>query len=149
MSARVLAGVGLRIYRGGEGGGRGSPASSKLAFTRYSFTSRPLCTNQPSFHSPRPPALPILVQYYCTIIWTVYDSPPDFRLHAIHHTILVITISCKGHPARLRSAARPKPLVNPSRMSAPVLVRGRMWRYRGRGGGRGLAVTRYSFTWRR
>ena len=29
------------------------------------------------FHSPRPPALPTLVQYYCTMIWTVYDSPFD------------------------------------------------------------------------
>jgi len=33
-----------------------------LAFTRYSFTSRLLCTNQPSFHSRRLPALPTLVQ---------------------------------------------------------------------------------------
>ena len=31
-----------------------------LAFTRHSFTSRLLCTNLPSFHSPRPPALPTL-----------------------------------------------------------------------------------------
>jgi len=29
---------------------------SNLAFTRYSFTSRRLCTNQSSFHPPRPPA---------------------------------------------------------------------------------------------
>ena len=35
---------------------------ANLAYTRYSFTSRLLCTNQPSFHSPRPPALPTLVQ---------------------------------------------------------------------------------------
>jgi len=36
-----------------------------LAFTRDLFTSGLLCTNQPSFHSPPPPALPTLVQYYC------------------------------------------------------------------------------------
>jgi len=35
-----------------------------LAYTRYSFTARLLCTNQPSFHSPRPPTLLTLVQYY-------------------------------------------------------------------------------------
>jgi len=31
-------------------------SASELAFTRYSFTSRQSCTDQPSFHSPRPPA---------------------------------------------------------------------------------------------
>jgi len=47
-----------------------------LAFTRYSFTSRFLCTNQPFFHSPRQPALPTLVQYYCTTIGQ-YTTPPS------------------------------------------------------------------------
>jgi len=28
--------------------------------------------------------------------WTVQDSLPTSRLYAIHHTILVIPISCKG-----------------------------------------------------
>jgi len=78
-----------------------------LAFTRYSFTSRLLCTNQPSFHSPRPPALSTLVQHYCTIIGQ-YTSPlPTSRLYAICHTILVITISCKGHFARRGGALAP------------------------------------------
>ena len=36
--------------------------SNCLAFTRYSFTSSRLCTNQSSFHSSRPPALPTLLQ---------------------------------------------------------------------------------------
>ena len=36
--------------------------SGKLAFTKYSFTSSRLCTNQSSFHSSRPPALPTLLQ---------------------------------------------------------------------------------------
>jgi len=52
--------------------------------------------NQPSVHSPRPPALPTLVQYYCTIIGQYMTPPPNSRLYAMHHTILVITISCKG-----------------------------------------------------
>jgi len=55
-----------------------------LSFTRYSFTSRLLCTNQPSVHSPRPPALLTLVQYYCTAIGqntTPYSDLP-FVCHA-------------------------------------------------------------------
>ena len=45
-----------------------------LAFTRYSFTSKLLCTNQPlSFHPPTCIAYPgaILLHDY----WTVHDSP--------------------------------------------------------------------------
>ena len=50
-----------------------------LAFKTYSFTFRLLCTNQPTSPPPCPPALPTLVQYYCTLIayWTIYDSPSD------------------------------------------------------------------------
>ena len=32
------------------------------------FTSRLLCTNQSSFDCPLPPALPAVLQYYCTSI---------------------------------------------------------------------------------
>ena len=67
-----------------------------LAFTIYSITSRLLCTNQPSLHSPRPPALPTLVQHYCTSIGQYTTPLPTSRWYAIHYTILVITISCKG-----------------------------------------------------
>ena len=76
----------------------------ELAFTRYLFTSRLVCRNQPSFHPPRPPALPTLVQYYCTIIGQYTTPLPTPRVCAIHHTILVITKSCKGQvgPLRLR-----------------------------------------------
>ena len=42
------------------------------------------------------PALPILVQYYCTITGQYKTPPPTSRLYAIHNTILVITTSCKG-----------------------------------------------------
>jgi len=43
-------------------------AGQLLAFTRYSFTSSRLCTNQPCCYSSRPPALPTPLQYYCTTI---------------------------------------------------------------------------------
>jgi len=43
-------------------------APSRLAFTRYSFTLRHLCTNQPSLYCIPPLALPTIVQYYCTAI---------------------------------------------------------------------------------
>jgi len=45
---------------------------------------------------PRPPALPTRVQYYCTIIGQYTTPPPNSRLYAMHHIILVITISFKG-----------------------------------------------------
>ena len=73
----------------------GMNTSNDLAFTRYSFTSRLLCTNRPSFHPPRPPALPTLVQYYCTIVGQCKSRLPTSRVYAIHHIILIITISCK------------------------------------------------------
>jgi len=49
-----------------------------LAFKRYSFTSRRLCTNQSSFQSPRPLALHTLLQYAYTIIgqYTTPLRPP-------------------------------------------------------------------------
>ena len=75
---------------------RHAKQSSALAFTRYSFTSRLLCTHQPSFHSPRPLAFPTLVQYYCTTIGQYTTPLPTSHLYAIHHTISVLTRSCKG-----------------------------------------------------
>jgi len=60
------------------------------------FTSRMLCKNQPSFHSPSPSALPTLLQYYCTAIAQYTTPPPTTLLYAIHHTQLVLAISCKG-----------------------------------------------------
>jgi len=32
-------------------------------------------------------------------LWAIYDRPLNVLLYAIHHTILVITISCKGQAA--------------------------------------------------
>ena len=64
--------------------------------------------------SPRPPALPTLVQYHCTIIGQYMTSPPNSHLYAMHHTILAITISCKGQgiapftPALQQPARHPR-----------------------------------------
>jgi len=74
----------------------------KLAFTKQCFTSSLLCTNQPSFRSFRPPALPTLGQCYCTIIGQYTTPPPNSRLYATHHTILVITVWCKGQTPSLQ-----------------------------------------------
>jgi len=89
---------------------RFTSAHRALAFTRYSFTSRVLRTNQPSFHSRRLSALPTLVQYCCTII-RQYKAPlPTSCLHAIHYAILVRTIPCKGQTG---------PRVNPGSRCQP------------------------------
>jgi len=66
------------------------------AFTKYAFAWRLLCSIQPSFHFPRPTALPTLVQYCCTTIGQYTTPPPTSRVYAIYHTILVITTACKG-----------------------------------------------------
>ena len=59
-------------------------APGGLALTRYSFTSSRLCTNQSSFDSSRPPALPTLLQYYCTTIGQY--KPPPLDLPFVCHT---------------------------------------------------------------
>jgi len=45
-----------------------------LAFTRYAFASRLLCTNQSSFYCPPPPAFPTRLQYDCNTI-AHYSTP--------------------------------------------------------------------------
>jgi len=73
-------------------------------FTRYCFTSRLLCTNQPPVHPPPPP--PACIAHPCTILLhdhcEVYVSPSNSRLYAIDHTMLVMTVSCKGQMATCR-----------------------------------------------
>jgi len=66
-----------------------------LAFTRYCFTPRPMCTNQSSSIAPPHPHCP----HYCTTMHdycAIYDPPPTPLLYAIHHTILVMAISCES-----------------------------------------------------
>ena len=77
-----------------------STARPSWAFTRYCFTSRRLCTNQSPFYSPLPPALPALLQYYCTSIAQYMTPPRPPIVYAIHYTILVIPISCRDQRPR-------------------------------------------------
>jgi len=73
--------------------------SLTLAFIRYCFTSKLNCGSQSSLYCPPTcKAYPIL-QYYCTTIAQHTPPPTDAPLYAIHHTILVIAISCKGQPS--------------------------------------------------
>jgi len=71
-----------------------------LTFTRYRFTLRLLCGSQSFLYRPLPRALPALLQYYCTSIAQDTTPPPTLSLYAIHYTILVMAISCKGQVGR-------------------------------------------------
>ena len=98
------------------------PMLRPLACTRYSFTSRILCTNQSSLHSPRPPALPTLLQYDCMTVAQYTTLPATSLLYAIHHTILVMTLACKrqfaqptsSHTGVRRRPCRVRPTPEPS-----------------------------------
>jgi len=76
-----------------------------LAFTRYSFTSRLLCTNLTSLDPIRPSALATLLQYYCTTIGQYSTPSRPTLLYAIHHARLIRTISCKGQAAARNARA--------------------------------------------
>jgi len=52
--------------------------------------------NHPFTPPSRPPALPHPGAILCTIIGPYTTLLPTSRLYTIHHTILVITISCRG-----------------------------------------------------
>jgi len=54
-----------------------------------------LRVNHP-FIAPAPPALPTRLHYYCTLVGQYTTPLPTSRLYAVHHTILVMTISRKG-----------------------------------------------------
>jgi len=88
-----------------------------LTFTRYCFTSSRVCTSQSSFQYSGPPALPTLLQYYCTAIGQYTTPPSTSLLYAIHHTILVITISCKGQATAPIAFARVRRKCSPFRRS--------------------------------
>ena len=63
----------IPLYPGASGVFYESPHI--LAFTRYCFTSRRVCTSQSSVHSSGPTILTTLLQYYCTAI-EQYTTPP-------------------------------------------------------------------------
>ena len=76
---------------------------ASLAFTRYSYLrlhkiflpSRLLCTNQSTFCCPSPTCIAyriaILLHDYCAVY-----PPTTPILYAIHHTLLVMAVSCEG-----------------------------------------------------
>ena len=72
-----------------------SAAGENVAFTRYRFSSC-LCTNQSSFHSSGPPALPTQLQYHCTAIGKCTTPHLTPLVSAIHSRISAMAISCKG-----------------------------------------------------
>ena len=82
------------------------PRPCTAAFTRYCFTPIRLCTNQTSFLSSGPPALPTLLQYCCTSIGQYATPHPNPLVYAIHHTTLAMAISCNGQCAQQHVAWR-------------------------------------------
>ena len=66
------------------------------AYTRYSFTCF-VCVRE-SIIPLLPP--PVRITHTTAILLrdfsAIYDPPPTFPLYAIHHTLSVLTISCKG-----------------------------------------------------
>ena len=67
-----------------------------LAFTRYCFILKVYCGSLSSLYCPAPtcnayPFAMLLHDY-----WTLYKPPLTSLLYALHHSTLVITISCKG-----------------------------------------------------
>jgi len=71
-------------------------SSCALALTGYCFTSRTYCGSQSALYGLPPTCnaypIAILLQAYCAI----YAPPPTLLVYAIHHTILVMEMSCKG-----------------------------------------------------
>jgi len=69
--------------------------TTALAFTRDSFPSKLLCTNQSSCSCPPPLALPTLLQYYCTTLAQYTAPPAPSFVCRTPYTILAISLSCK------------------------------------------------------
>jgi len=88
-----------------ESDARGEGAARDLALQDIRLL-RGCCAriNHPLIPS-TPPALTTMVQYYCAIIGQDTILLPTSRLYALQHTILVITISCKGQPATQRGVS--------------------------------------------
>jgi len=85
MPAAATASVATAVSTGRRG----------LAFTRYSFTST-LFVNEPIMLLPPPPVTPKLLQSHCTTTAQGTTLSPTLLLYALHHTQLVMAISCKG-----------------------------------------------------
>ena len=77
-------------------------ARCRLAFTRYSFTSQLSCTSHSSLYCLAPPCIAHTIAIQLHDFCALYDPPPAFVSDAIHHTILVTAISCKGQDASVQ-----------------------------------------------
>ena len=68
-----------------------------LAFTRYAFTSRLLCRNQPSLYCLLPPASPTRLQYYCNtnVQYSTPFRPPICTLYTIQYCALQYRVKAK------------------------------------------------------
>jgi len=74
-----------------------------LAFTRYCFTSKLCCGSQSSFYCPSTcKAYPIAIRFHdhCATYAPPTTPPPFF--YAMHHTILVMAVSCNGQASSLQ-----------------------------------------------
>jgi len=69
--------------------------TAALGLFKIFFYFEALCTNQSSFCCPPQPTLPKPFQYHCTCIAQCTPPPPTRVLCSIHHTILVVAISCR------------------------------------------------------
>jgi len=100
---------------------------STITWPLQEIRSRRGCCARINHHfiPPRPPALPTLLQYYCTFIGQYKTPLPTSCLYAIHHTVLVITISCEGQtgPA-FQHPAPPTPPTITWPLQEIVLLRG-------------------------
>jgi len=83
-------------------------AEHLLAFTRYCFTSRLLCTNQSSLYRALSPAPPALLQYYCTSICaiTTPPRPPFCMAYSIQYWQLQYRVKAKAHGTELGAGQR-------------------------------------------
>jgi len=70
-----------------------------LAFTRYSFHVEAFVHESILFSPPSPSCIGHTVAIQKHDYWAVYEPPSDLLLYAMYHTILAITISCKGQDA--------------------------------------------------
>ena len=68
---------------------------SGLSLYKILFHFKPLLWESVILVLPPPLAKPTLLQYHCTTIAQYTPSSPTPLLYAIHHTILVMGISCK------------------------------------------------------
>ena len=86
--------------------GEYSKVSQGLSLNKTLFYFKALLWESFVILLPPPAAKPTLLQHYCTTIAQHTRRPPTPPFHAIHHTILVMAISCKGQVLG-RRASRP------------------------------------------